>query len=147
MLAAAQVVDHVAQCTRDVAALLAATHTDRAWPLTLDELPAARVYAGDEDIAPVTVHELPLLEHRLSVQAELRVQAVAAIDEAMHDLTSQFIAAVYAPARRAQRTSFLLALSRIERSLEGDNQSRVGAVDVTFEARYRTRADQPDVIR
>ncbi|MEI6196012.1 MAG: NAD(P)-binding protein, partial [Verrucomicrobiota bacterium] len=70
--------------------------TDRAWPLDLSELPAWRVIAEDESVERLFV-EIAVNQHELTVACEGIVRAVANLDDAMHALAAQGMAAIFAP--------------------------------------------------
>lgn len=149
-LAAQQVVDHVATYVRAAAGLSASTFTDRAWSFETSELPAARVTADDEEFNGETVHEPHIQIHDLDVLAELRVEAVDNLDDAMHDLTQAVLEQVHGSAAVAARAALGVRgfrCARIRRDMERTGQGAVGAVDITFRARFATLSNNPSQLR
>lgn len=147
MLAAQTVVNLVATAVQAAAGLASSTHTDRAWPLEESQLPAARVLAASEDIEPGTIHGLQ--QHQLTVRCELRVSALSALDDAMHDLTAAVLTQVFASgavsARGAAGVQNFRTV-RVEREMESTGQAKVGAVDIEFLATFYTQAAAPETI-
>lgn len=149
MLAGAQVINAVADRVRAAALFATSTSTDRAWPFDSAELPAARVLAGDEDFQLLTVHAPQLEQHELRITAELRVSAVSGLDAAMNAAAAQVLTAVgSSTARAAFAAAGIQEFSTrgITRRMQSEGQATVGAIDITFIARFTTRSDAPETI-
>lgn len=154
MLAAAQVIHALAERLRQAPAVLwAATqvHTSRAWPLSEAELPAWKVVAAEEEVEPLTVHAPQLQDHSLSMQLQGYARAVNALDEQLHQLASQALAAVFGTPAAPDSLSALggrvqLSLRRIERALQAEGDAAHGLVQLTLRAQFRTAANAPDTI-
>lgn len=149
-LASAQVIDSVA--ARVAATVLFAgtrTTTDRAFPFDEAELPAARVLAEDEEFEDPTVHTPQIELHELDIGVELRVSALSALDDAMHAAAAQVLTSVHSAAavsaRRALGIKAFRTL-RISRRMAERGPAKVGAIDITFRARFATRSDAPETI-
>lgn len=134
-LAAAQVIDAVA--ARLLAVFPGAVFTDRAWPIVT--LPAWRVLAGDESIAPMTVHGLQ--QHDLEVELIGVVRAVDAVDDAMHALASQAITALNTPSPVLGFT-----LTGIGRALQGEAEATHGQITLRGLVSFATAPAAPDTL-
>lgn len=149
-LASAQVIDSVAARVAATALFAGArTCTDRGYPFDEAELPAARVLAGDEEFDVGTVHTPQIEIHDLDINAELRVTALSALDDAMHAAAAQVLTAMHAPAAVSARAALgikAFRTVRIERRMDERGQAKVGAIDITFRARFATRSDAPETI-
>lgn len=151
MLAAGQVIDALAGRISGLALAGSRVYTSRAWPLAEEDLPAWRVVAADEDVEPITVHPNAVQTHHL--QAELRgvTRAAADLDESLHALTAQALAAIFsleppADALDAIAGKLQITLRRIERNLAMEGEAAVGMVIVTLRVIFRTRASAPETL-
>lgn len=148
MLAAGQVVHALATRITGLA-LGAGVYTARAWPLAVDQLPAWRVVAVDEDIEPQTVHPDPFQAHALQVELRGHLRATEALDDDMHALSAEALTAVFdqsppVDALAAIASRLQLTLRRIERAMSTEGEAAIGLVVITLRATFRTRASAPE---
>lgn len=148
MLAAGQIVHAIATRITGLA-LGAGVFTARAWPLAEDQLPAWRVVAIDEDVEPQTVHSDPYQQHALQVELRGHVRATADLDEELHALSAEALAAVFDPTPPADALTSIvsklqLTLRRIERAMATEGEAAIGLVVITLRATFRTRASAPE---
>lgn len=151
MLAAGQVIDAMASRLSGLPLAGTRIYTSRTWPLAEEELPAWRVLAKDEDIEPITVHPNALQTHALQIELRGYARAVADLDDALHALAAQAIAAVFsltppADALASLASKMQLSQRRIERGMATEGEAVVGMVVVTLRAVYRTWAASPETL-
>ena len=151
MLAAGQVIDAMATRITGLALAGSRVYTSRAWPLSVEDLPAWRVLAADEDVEPVTVHPDALQSHRLQVELHGVARAVANLDDALHALAAQALAAIFdtTPPSDALNTiasKLQVTLRRIERDMAKEGEAAVGLVTLTLRVIFRTRASAPETL-
>jgi hypothetical protein len=152
-LAAAQVVDAIAARITGLALTGARVYTSRTWPLAEKDLPAWRVVAMDEAIAPKSLGPNPTQEHQLQVELRGHARAVADLDDALHGLAEQALKAVF-PATPAGTPDALdgmarkihLSLRRIERVLQMEGEATLGVVIVSLLIVFMTKAQSPDAL-
>lgn len=134
-LAAAQRVDAVAAV---LAAGTAAVATGRGWPWAEGELPAWRVYAGDEIVDLATVEGME--RHELSINCEGAVTGSASIDDAMHELAAEGLALLFAA------PTFDLRLTRIGRRLQQEQQATLGLITLELVTEFYVQPIDPETI-
>ena len=128
-------------------------YTSRAWPLAEADLPAWRVVAGAEAVEPMTVHAPALQQHELQVDLRGHARAVADLDDALHALAAQALAAVFAAAPQETpdvldgiASKLQLTLRRIERAMAAEGEAAVGLVVITLRVIFRTYANAPETL-
>lgn len=134
-LAAAQVVDALAALLAPVALSGGRVYTSRLWPLTDGELPAWRVTAETEDVQPSTLDGVN--QHDLEVAASGYVRATEDIDDAMHALAEQGLAALF-----AGTPPYGLQLVGIDRETN-DGEAAHGVIRLRLATQYFVRASAP----
>jgi hypothetical protein len=139
-LAAAQVVDALALRLTLVALSGGRVFTSRLWPLVEDELPCWRVTAETEDVELATIDDA-LNVHNLEVSAAGYVRATADIDDAMHALASQGLAALF-----AGTVPYGLQLTGIERDPVTDNEAAHAAIRLRLSTQFYVRPSAPETI-
>lgn len=138
-LAAATVIDVLAARLVPIVATGGRVHTSRSWPLADADLPAWRVFVADESAERVGVDGLHV--HVLTVEATAYVRGTADIDDALHALAASGLAALFAPA-----VPHALQLAGIDRRLEQQGESAMGAVTLRVVATFYTYPAQPETI-
>ena len=152
-LAGAQVLDAIKQRMLGLSLTGTRVYTDRAHPL--DEksvLPAWKVVSPDEDIETVTVHPAPVQQHRMQVELQGYVSAISDVDDAMHALAAQALTALFNPPLVPDALSAIagtkvkLSQRRIERAMSGEGQAKLGLIQITLRAEYRTKQNAPEAL-
>lgn len=149
MLAAAQVVQAIADALRTVPAWADKVHTDRAHPFAEAELPAWRVVADDEDIELATVHWPATEQHTLLVDCEGSVRALDGLDAELNAMAEQALGALFGDLAKAQLGfggRVTARCSRIGRRQQGDGEAAFGVVTLTLSLGFRVRQNAPDTI-
>jgi hypothetical protein len=151
MLAAGQVVAAVAQRITGLSLAGSAVFTDRTWPLSETQLPAWKVLAADESVAPMTIHPDPVFAHELQVEMHGFAQGVSGLDAALNGLASEALTAIFRTsgtpdALDAIDRKLQLSLRRIERSMTKEGEAAMGLVLITLRANFKTRASAPDTL-
>lgn len=136
-LAAAQVIDALAARLAPLAATGGRVYTSRGWPL--DVLPAWRVVAADEAVAPDTVE--PINRHELDVEATAYTRATADLDDALHALAAGGLALLFAPT-----VPYGLRLAGISRQVQSDGEASVGAVTLRLSTTFWVDPAAPETI-
>jgi hypothetical protein len=151
MLAAALIVAAIA--TRITGLSLAGddVFTSRAWPLAEKDLPAWRVIAADEEIEPLTLNPNPLQKHTLQVELHGIAQVTAALDDALHALTAEALAAVFRTSGTADDLDAIapqiqVSLRRIERTFSKEGEAATGLALITLRVDFKTRAAAPETL-
>lgn len=129
MLADAQVIDAIAQRMRGQPLAGSRVYTSRVWPLTEAELPAWRVIGGSTEVTTAILTGAN--EHLLSINAEGSVRAVADLDDRMHDLAEEALAALWATV-----PPYGLELVGIERDMATEAEASVGRITLRLQARF-----------
>jgi hypothetical protein len=138
-LAAAQVVDALAARLMGLPLTGTRVYTSRWWPLSESEMPAWQVIADDESVQPAEISGIN--EHRLIVQCSGYARATTNLDDALHDLAEQGLAAVCAlPALYGTQ------LVGIERSIETAGEASVGVIRLRLETTFFAAQSAPGVI-
>lgn len=151
LLAAEQVVQAVAQRMRGLP-LGAEVNTDRAWPLNVKALPAWQVFAGDEEVRPLTLSQNPTMQYQMPVECRGYVLATEQLDTQMNALAAEALAAVadLAPATADAladlRHLVTLRHSYTGREMQTEGQATVGRITLIFTAQFRTRMSAPTTI-
>lgn len=70
-------------------------YSDRLWPIDEGKLPALRVYAMEDKVAPQTVHYPVLEKHELDVAIELCALATSGIDATINALKAEVLARLF----------------------------------------------------
>lgn len=147
-LASAQVIDAVVTRLTGATDAGSRVYASRLHPLSVGELPAWRVVADDEEIEPETVHYPAIQAHRLTVRCDGYVQALANMDDAMHDMAEDALAALY-----GTQSNTALGLSiqanhvrRIAREVVNEGAADLGRVTLELLIQYRTAANSPGTI-
>ena len=135
-LAAAQVVDAVAQRLVGATSAGSRVYTSRLWPLTEADLPAWLVTAADE-----SVDTQMLEDHALSIEASGHVRANADIDDAMHTLAEAGLTALF-----AQPSIYQMRLESIQREVANQGEQSVGVIRLRLSARFSTAPGAPGTI-
>lgn len=136
-LAAAQVIDALAARLAPLTATGGRVYTSRGWPL--DVLPAWRVVAADEAVAPDTVE--PINRHELDVEATAFTRATADLDDALHALAAGGLALLFAPT-----VPYGLRLAGISRQVQSDGEASVGAVTLRLSTTFWVDPATPETI-
>lgn len=138
-LAAAQVVDALAARLVPMPATAGRVYTSRTWPLAEGDLPAWRVTAEEEAVAPGTVDGIN--EHLLVVRARAYARATADLDDALHALAASGLALLCAPP-----VPYALQLTAIDRELVTEGEAAVGAISLALQSRYYVDPATPETI-
>lgn len=139
-LAAAQVVDALALRLAAQAGLGAGgVKTGRLWPWAESDLPACRVFAGDESVELAGIDRVN--QHRLSVDVQFTARATADLDDALHAL-----AAGACPLLFADPVPHALQLTGISRTLATEGEAAVGQITLQLQATYFVLPAAPQVI-
>jgi hypothetical protein len=148
MLASAQVVAAIAALVTTAAGMTGRVFTDRVWPLSADELPAWRVVADGEEIDPTGVSFPATQLHELTVLCKGYVRATEAVDDAMHTLAADAIAAIFATSltTRLSPLNCTTALTRIERDMETEGEAAIGRITLALRVRFHTFNNAPETI-
>lgn len=151
MLAAAQIIAAIAARLTGLPTAGDDVFTSRAWPLAEKDLPAWRVVAHDEDVEPITVHGPALEQHTLQVELHGFVQAVSAIDDALHALAAEALTAIFSTTPPADlytdiKPKLQVTLRRIERTLTKEGEAAVGLVLLTLRVVFRVKANAPETL-
>jgi hypothetical protein len=114
-------------------------------------VPAGRVIAVDEDIEPITVHSPAVQRHTLQIELQGTVREVENVDDEMHALAAQWLAALFsitppADALATLSTKVLLTQRRIERAMPPEGQAAIGLLTITLRAEFKTRSNDPNTI-
>lgn len=138
-LAAAQVVDAVAARLNGLALTGTRVYTSRTWPLAEADLPAWRVVAADEQVKLAEMDGLNL--HRLAIEARGVARAVEDLDDSLHALAAQALAALFvAPA------PYRLELQGIERNMRQEGEAAVGQITLRLQASFYAYPHTPETI-
>jgi hypothetical protein len=139
-LAAAQVVDAQAAKLVPMTATAGRVYTSRLWPLAEADLPAWRVTAGTERVAPADL-EGTLQEHQLEVLAQCSTRATADLDDALHTLAAAGLTLLFAGV-----PAYGLQLDAIERELATEGEAAVGRITLRMSALFHTAPSAPETI-
>lgn len=138
-LAAAQVIDALAARLVPMVATGGRVYTSRTWPLAESDLPAWRVTAEDESVAPAMTE--PVNEHRLQINARAFVRATADLDDAMHTLAAAGLALLF-----AAPVPHGLQLDSIVRQLSTEGEAAVGVITLRLRTTFWVDPAQPETI-
>jgi hypothetical protein len=123
-------------------------YSDRLWPLTEEKLPAWRIFALEEQVKVETIHWPVLQEHELMVGLQACAQAVSGIDATLNTLRLQALQCLF----DTQGHSTLSLDVQMELRGTGPMQPietadrQIAQRTVQLSVRYRTHANQPEVI-
>lgn len=150
-LAAAQVIDAIAARISGLSLAGSRVYTSRAWPLAEADLPAWRVVAADEDVAPLVVHPNALQEHALQVELRGHARAVSNLDDSLHALAAEALISVFdttppADALNTIASKLQITLRRIERALASEGEAAIGLLVITLRVMFRTRPAAPETL-
>jgi len=138
-LADAQAIDAIAARMTGQPLAGSRVYTSRVWPLSEAELPAWRVTAS------VTEVQLAMLagtnEHLLSITADGYVRAVNDLDDRMHDLAEEALAALW-----ATQPPYDLQLTGIDRDMATEAEASVGRITLRLQARIFVAPSAPGSI-
>lgn len=138
-LAAAQVIDALAALITGLPLTGSRVYTSRLHPVTEADLPCWRVVAETEAVTQSML--IGTNEHLLSVAVVGLVRATADVDDSMHALAAQGLAALW-PATPL----YGLQLDSISRDVVGDGEASMGAITVRATARYHVVPQAPETI-
>lgn len=138
-LASAQVIDAQAALLVPVALSAGRVYTSRLHPLTESELPAWRVIAENESITPSLISGTN--EHLLQIAFVGYVRATSDVDDAMHNLAAQGLAALW-PATPL----YGLQLDSIDRQLVQEGEASMGQITLRATARFFVTPQTPESI-
>ena len=116
----------------------------RVYPLERTDLPGLLIYTADETVEPSTIHEPAIIERTL----RLRIVGVAKAVDDLDDVLDQIVKEVEIAIAGMSLTSLAeyVALSDIaEPEYAREVERPTGRVTMTFEAKYFTAANAPDV--
>jgi hypothetical protein len=149
MLAAAQVVEAIADLLRGVTGWDDKVFTDRAWPLAEAELPAWKVLADDEEIEPTGPTFPALQKHELVVLCEGSARAVSGLDAALNGLAATALATLFASKSAASLSPLncSMAVTRISRDMTSEGEAAVGRITLALRVRFHTFNNDPETIR
>lgn len=137
--ATAQVVDAVAARVAAQAGLgTGGVKTSRTWPWSEAELPAVRVYAGDEPVQAVTVDLTPINEHRPQILVQYTARDATDLDDTLHALVEAGLPLVF-----ADPIPHGLQLTGITRELANEGEAAVGRITLELEALYHVAPTAP----
>jgi hypothetical protein len=139
-LAAAQVVDALAARLAPQVLGTGGVRTSRTWPWAEHELPAARVFAVDEQVQPATV-DAAINQHNLAVDVQYTLRAAADADDAMHALAEAGLSLLF-----AAPFSYGLALAGINREAAADGEAAVARITLQLQCTYFVAPAEPAVI-
>lgn len=140
-LAAAQVVDALAARVAAQAGLgTGGVKTSRAWPWSEAELPACRVFAGDEEVSSAALGG-DINQHLLALEVQYTVRAVADLDDAMHALAAAGQALLFAPT-----VPYGLQLTGIQREMASEGEASVGRITLLLQAIFHVAPSAPETI-
>lgn len=138
-LAAAQVVDLVV--ARLAPTAVGGAHPSRNHPVAQASLPMWKVYAGNEPIEQQSPDGL--CQHDLQVECEGLVSAVENLDDAMNNLASAAMVALFTTAPDINVALFPLGFARAPASEAGAD---VAKLTLRVRAVFYTFAHQPDTL-
>lgn len=139
-LAAATVIDALAARLTGLPLAGTRVYTARPWPLAEGELPAWLVVADGETVSLAQIDD-STNEHALAAIAVGKVRAVSNVDDAMHALAAEGIAALFAPP-----VPYGLQLDAIERQVTADGEAAIGEIALRLTARYWVNPATPESI-
>lgn len=149
MLAAAQVLAAIADTLSDAAGFVPGVHTGRAYPLAESDLPACKVFAGQEEIEPIGIG-YPLREkHTLQVLAEIHVRDPITAEADLHTHTAAALTAIYATAETAKLDPLAgctVTTLGIEREFAAEGEAAVAKASITFQVQFRTFSNAPETL-
>lgn len=138
-LAAAQVVDAVVALLVPVGLSGGRVYPSRAWPLPEGNLPAWKVFGGDEAIDFATISDIE--EHRLLIDAHGFVSVTADPDDAMNNLAAAGLTALF-----AGTPPHNLKCNGITRQVTTEGEAKVGVITLRLETTFFTRQSAPEII-
>lgn len=138
-LAAAQVVDALAALLVPMAATGGRVKTSRIWPWSEAELPAWRVYAGDEAVELATISG-DLEQHNLQVYAQCSARATADLDDVLNALAAAGLTLLQAA------PPYGLQLQRITRGLQQGDEASLGVITLDLKTLFFTVPSAPETI-
>ena len=138
-LAAAQVVDALAARVAPLAALGGRVKTSRTWPWSEAELPAARVFATQEDVEPVMLDGTN--QHTLEVLVQITARASQDLDDSLHALAAGALPLLF-----AAPAPYALQLTAIERDLATEGEAAVGRISLVLRAVFCAAPTAPETI-
>lgn len=138
-LAAAQVIDALAARLVPLAATGGRVYTSRLWPLDEASLPAWRITAADEVVEAAGIDGIGV--HRLDVDVQGFVRAVADVDDAMHALAVGGLPLLFAPP-----VPHGLQLLGIGREITTEGEASTGRITLRLQALFYTQPAQPETI-
>lgn len=141
MLAAAQVIAQQVDRLTGLPLTGDRVFKSRAWAIDEKDLPAWNVLAGPEDIERISVDDEMLNQHQLTIYLRGYVRSGDDVDEDLHALTAQGLAAVF----QAPIGNDLTLLS-LDRDFLQEGGADCGVVVIAIRATYHVRADQPEIL-
>ena len=138
-LAPAQVVDAIAARLAPLPLTGGRVATSRAHPWAEAELPAWRVTAEGEDVNNAMLAGTN--EHTLDVAVRGSARAVADLDDVLHALASQALAALF-----AAPAPYQLQLTGIRRQMATEGEASVGVITVLVRATFYVNPAAPETI-
>lgn len=150
MLAAAQITHAIADLLRGAGVTPAGerVYTSRSWPLAEAQLPAWRVVRQQEEVADESIHYPAVQRHALIVDLQGNCRETDALDDALDEMASAALAAVFATQSTATLggRNVTTQLVRIDRELAQEGEAATGRVTVSLQVQYFTRSDDPETI-
>ncbi|MBN8493725.1 MAG: hypothetical protein J0M00_20140 [Burkholderiales bacterium] len=137
MLAAQQVIDAYKLLLQGVPATAGRAYSDRFHPFGEAELPAWRVYAGDE---AVRAHDfVGANEHELEVVADGICRATTGMDAQLNALAEAALAAVHA----SGAAPYSGQLASLQRSVATEGEASMGRVRIRWLCKFFIHPAQP----
>lgn len=138
-LATAQVVDAVAARVAAQAGLGAGgVKTSRLWPWAETDLPAVRVFAGDEEVQLAAIDPTPINQHRAEIDVQYSARATADLDDALHALAEGGLPLIF-----AAPIPYGLELTAITRELPQEDEATVGRITLRLAATFHVAPTAP----
>lgn len=116
----------------------------RVYALERDELPGLRIYPGSETIVPTTIHSPMMQERTLQIRVEAIAQALVDLDDELDQIVKEVEIAIAGMSVAGIATSIALVDIQ-EPELTGEGEQPLGRTTLTFEVRYFTADNAPDV--
>jgi hypothetical protein len=119
--------------------------TSRIHPVNDNELPCLLVFTRSESSSPQTLKPPRLIERNLSVMIEGYVKIIEGYDQKLDKIAVEVEQAIYNSTSLAAQLRDIF-LTETEIKITGDAEKPVAVVSMTFNARYHTAENDPEIL-
>ena len=145
-LAAAQAIDAVAALISSVAGMSGRVFTSRTWPL--NDLPAWRVVAVDEEVDTLNISFPARQKHELTITAHGYARATNDLDDAMNAMAEAALSKLFASMDSVTLSPLKcgMRLLGIRRDVVTEGEAALGRITLLLLVTFITISNAPGVI-